>query len=94
MCPVFRFLMGAHTPSPLHPAQKGRPAVLRNIEPRDCGDSQARWSRLLDMTEIPSTLQSPSVMMSLVHLALPALNYLSCIRYKKARLQSDRLIAI
>jgi len=56
--------------------------------------SQARISRHLDLTGIASTLQSQSVMMSLVHLALPVLNYLSYIRYKKARLQSDRLIAI
>jgi hypothetical protein len=32
--------------------------------------------------------------MSLLHLALPGLNFLSYIRNKKARLQSYRLIAI
>lgn len=91
---AFHSLMGAHTVSPLHPAQKGQPAIIRNIEPGDCGDSQARWSRLLDMTEIPSTLQSQPVTLSLVHLALPVLNLLSYIRNKIARLQSGRLIAI
>ena len=61
MCPVFRFLIGDHTISPLHPAQKGRPAIIQNIEPGDCGDSQTRWSRLLDLKEIPSNLQPHSV---------------------------------
>jgi len=51
-------------------------------------------SRHLDLTGIPSTLQSQTVTKSLVHLALPALNYLSYIRNKKAQLQSGRLIAI
>ncbi len=44
--------------------------------------SQARSSQHLDLTEIPSTLQSQSVTMSLVHLALPV-NFLSYIRHKK-----------
>jgi hypothetical protein len=56
--------------------------------------SQARRLQHLDMTKIPSTLQSQPVTMLLVHLALPVLNLLSYIRYKKARLQSDRLITI
>jgi len=56
--------------------------------------SQALRSRHLDLTEIPSNLQPHPVTMSLVHLALPSVNFLSYIRNKKARLQSDRLIAI
>ncbi len=37
LCPAFRFLTDVHTPSPLHPADKGRLEILLNIELGDCG---------------------------------------------------------
>jgi len=83
-----------HPVSPLHPADKGRPEILRNIEPGDVGVLKLAghdiwiWQKfLLICSLILST-------MSLLHLALPGLNFLSYIRNKKARLQSYRLIAI
>ena len=58
--PASRSLLGVHTHSPLHPADKGRPAIIRNIEP-GLWCSQARKSRLLDLKEMPSNLQPHSV---------------------------------